>query len=70
MTSPAIKPTEKNAAKAAAASSSTSSLSGGATTEVDASATMLPSTTQFNQCGLFSWLKVFRFADLLMRQGC
>lgn len=29
-----------------------------------------PETPQFRSCGLFSWMKVFRYADLMLRQGC
>jgi len=61
MTSPAIKADEK-ALKAAASSNKQS----------NEATSMLPSsnTTQFHTSGFVSWLKVFRFCDLLMRQGC
>lgn len=29
-----------------------------------------PETPQFRSCSLFSWMKVFRYADLMLRQGC
>lgn len=64
MTSPAIKADEK-ALKAVRKSDSSNQQSNEATS-------MLPSsnTTQFHTNGFVSWLKVFRFCDLLMRQGC
>lgn len=65
MTSPAIKADEKalKAAKSQTVSSNQQSTEG---------TSMLPSsnTTQFHSSGFVSWLKVFRFCDLLMRQGC
>jgi len=65
MTSPAIKADEK-ASKAARQISTTSS------NQPNEATSMLPSsnTTQFRTSGFVSWLKVFRFCDLLMRQGC
>lgn len=37
---------------------------------VDGTSMLPPSNTTFRSCGMFAWLKVFRYADLLMRQGC
>jgi len=63
MTSPAIKADDK-ALKAARQPVSSNQQSNEATS-------MLPSSnTQFHTSGFVSWLKVFRFCDLLMRQGC
>lgn len=64
MTSPAIKADEK-AQKAARQTVSSNQQSSEPTS-------MLPSsnTTQYHTSGFVSWLKVFRFCDLLMRQGC
>lgn len=66
MTSPAIKADEK-ALKAVRQTSTVSS-----NQQSDETTSMLPSsnTTQFHTSGFVSWLKVFRFCDLLMRQGC
>jgi len=65
MTSPAIKADEK-ALKATRITSTASS------NQSNEATSMLPSsnTTQFHTSGFVSWLKVFRFCDLLMRQGC
>lgn len=63
MTSPAIKADEK------ALKASRQTISSNHPSEATS---MLPpsNTTQFHTSGFVSWLKVFRFCDLLMRQGC
>ncbi len=66
MTSPAMKKADEKALKAAGQTVSSNQQS------TEATSSMLPSsnTTQFHTNGFVSWLKVFRFCDLLMRQGC
>lgn len=65
MTSPAIKSSEKS--RKALRQSSTGSQETSATHSGSITTT---ATESYNVIGLFSWLKVFRFANLLMRQGC
>lgn len=71
MTSPAIQSNEK-ARKAAETAKqrkqSETSSANGATSSSAQSSTTVANTLPSN--GLFTWLRIFRFADSLMRQGC
>lgn len=67
MTSPNTKAAEKTPQKKAL---TTAQAVDGAAAAEGSAAMLPPSNTQFRSCGLFSWMKVFRYADMLMRQGC
>lgn len=70
MTSPAIQSNEKARKAAEAANQRKQSETSTAT---EATSSVYTTTTIANTLplsGLFAWLRIFRFADSLMRQGC
>lgn len=69
MTSPAIKSNDKTPKTLQRHHPSTGDDDAGSTNS-SATPILQSSSSHFPTCGLFSWLRVFRFADLLMRQGC
>lgn len=67
MTSPAIQSNEKAQKASKQRTQSESSTATEATSSVYTTTTVADTIPL---SGLFSWLRIFRFADSLMRQGC
>lgn len=73
MTSPKISADKANANASSAVKQDVSEASNGnatAGTSADSVASSAESTPGIGPSGVFSWLKVFRFANLMIKQGC